>query len=112
MKLLSDYINSEGRRIANINMAISFVFGLVLAVYGIWLAYVLKHTFADAAKAKREYDDLYMNFDTKLKSRTTELFSRLDDIISNESNYKEKYDFISKILDSMDCSFYVIDAET
>lgn len=112
MKLLSDYINSEGRKIGNISMAVSTVFGLILAVYGIWLAYILRQTFTGATKAKREYDDLYINFDTKLKSRTTELFSRLDEIISNESNYKEKYDFISNVLDSMDCAFYVIDIDS
>jgi len=112
IKMMNEYIASEGRGFAMRNLWISSFFGVVLGVYGIWLAYVMWHLLREASHAKRDYDDLFMNFDTKLKSRTTELFSRLDDIIVSESNYKEKYDYLSKVLDSMDCSFYVVDAKS
>lgn len=112
IKLMNDYIASESRRFSVINLWICSFFGLVLSACGFWLAYVIWNVLKESSLAKRDYDDLFMNFDTKLKSRTTELFSRLDDIIVSESNFKEKYEYISKILDSMECSFYVVDAKT
>ena len=111
MKLLSDYIVSQGKKFEAINSYISLVFGSVFVFFGGWLAYVIWNVLFDASQAKKEYDDLFINFDTKLKSRTTELFSRLDDIIASESSYKDKYAYLSKILDAMDCAFYVIDAD-
>lgn len=112
IKLMNDYIASESRRFAVMNLWVCALFGTGLFIYGLWMAYVIWNVLKEAYNARKDYDDLFMNFDTKLKSRTTELFSRLDDIIVSESNFKEKYEYISKILDSMECSFYVIDAKS
>ncbi len=111
MKVLSDYINSEGRRMDRLSMWISLFFGTAIVLYGARLSYVIWSVLKDASDMKRSYDDLSMNFDTKLKSRTLELFGRLDEIIKSESDYKLRYEQMMKVLDSMNSSFYVIDVK-